>query len=50
MPHLHAHLFPRYLDDDFPGQSIDYNLYEPCPYESDEEFLWFVKKMRELIV
>ena len=49
MPHLHAHLFPRYLDDEFVGTSIDYNLYEPCPYESRGEFEWFVKRMRELI-
>jgi len=49
MPHLHAHLFPRYLDDDFPSLPIDYNLYEPSPYESDEEFEWFVEKMSKLI-
>ena len=49
MPHLHAHLFPRYLDDDFPGSSIDYNLYEPSPYESRQEFEWFVNSMRKLM-
>ena len=49
MPHLHAHLFPRYLDDDFPGSSIDYSLYEPSPYESREEFEWFVNSMRKLM-
>ncbi|MGE5579290.1 MAG: GNAT family N-acetyltransferase [Bacillota bacterium] len=46
MPHLHVHLFPRYLDDDFPSGPIDYRKTEPSPYESDEEFWWFVKQMR----
>jgi len=46
-PHLHCHLFPRYLDDDFPGMGIDVKLIEPSPYESDEEFEWFFKKMQE---
>lgn len=45
--HLHIHLFPRYLDDDFPSAPIDYRISEPAPYESYEEFLWFVQKMRE---
>lgn len=49
MPHLHIHLFPRYLEDDFPSAPIDYRLVEPSPYESHEEFLWFVAKMRELL-
>ena len=48
-PHLHCHLFPRYLDDDFPGQGIDVKLVEPSPYESEEEFEWFFKKMQEKI-
>ena len=46
-PHLHCHLFPRYLDDDFPGQGIDVKLIEPSPYESEEEFKWFFNKMKE---
>lgn len=46
MPHLHAHLFPRYLDDDFPSAPIDYRLLEPFPYEPGE-FEWFVARMRE---
>lgn len=46
-PHLHCHLFPRYLDDDFPGQGIDVKLTEPSPYESEEEFQWFFSKMQE---
>lgn len=46
-PHLHCHLFPRYLDDDFPGVSINYQLIEPSPYESDEEFMWFIEQLRK---
>jgi len=45
--HLHCHLFPRYLDDDFPGMGIDVTITEPSPYESEDEFAWFVESMRE---
>lgn len=45
--HIHIHLFPRYLDDDFPSAPIDYRINEPAPYESYEEFLWFVEQMRK---
>jgi Diadenosine tetraphosphate (Ap4A) hydrolase and other HIT family hydrolases len=45
--HLHIHLFPRYLDDDFPSAPIDYRVSEPAPYESYEEYLWFVEQMRK---
>ena len=46
--HLHIHLCPRYLDDDFPSMAIDLSCpSNPAPYESYEEFLWFVKRMRE---
>lgn len=45
--HLHIHLFPRYLDDDFPSAPIDYRITEPAPYESYDEFLWFVEQMRK---
>lgn len=48
-PHIHCQLFPRYLDDDFPSAPIDYRVCEPSPYESEEEFLWFVERMREEI-
>jgi diadenosine tetraphosphate (Ap4A) HIT family hydrolase/ribosomal protein S18 acetylase RimI-like enzyme len=48
-PHIHCHLFPRYLDDDFPSAPIDYRVCEPSPYESKEEFMWFVEQMREQI-
>jgi diadenosine tetraphosphate (Ap4A) HIT family hydrolase len=48
-PHLHCHLFPRYLDDDFPSSPIDYRITEPSPYESDEEYRWFISKMRQML-
>ena len=44
--HLHIHLFPRYLDDDFPSAPIDYRVSEPAPYESYEEYLWFIEQMK----
>jgi len=46
-PHLHCHLFPRYLDDDFPGMGIDVKFVEPSPYETEKEFEWFFNKMKE---
>ena len=49
IPHLHVHLFPRYIDDDFPSAPIDYRILEPSPYESNEEFDWFVDSMRKLL-
>lgn len=45
--HLHIHLFPRYLDDDFPSAPIDYRISEPAPYESYGEYLWFIEQMRK---
>lgn len=45
-PHLHCHLFPRYLDDDFPSAPINYRITEPTPYESEEEYRWFINEMR----
>lgn len=48
-PHIHCHLFPRYLDDDFPSAPIEYRITEPSPYESDEEFNWFVEQMRNAL-
>lgn len=45
LPHLHAHLFPRYLDDPFPSAPIDYRISDPSPYE-DGEFDYFVSAMR----
>ena len=46
-PHIHIHLFPRYLDDDFPSAPIDYRIAEPAPYKNMEEYLWFVKRMKD---
>ncbi len=48
VPHLHIHLFPRYLDDPFPGQPIDYNRLEPSVYQ-EGEFEEFVKKMQSIL-
>ena len=46
--HLHIHLCPRYLDDDFPGMPIDLSRpSEPAPYESYEEYLWFIEQLRK---
>jgi len=45
--HLHIHLFPRYLDDDFPGMAIDVLQKEPAPYKDYDEFLWFIDQMRK---
>jgi len=46
VPHLHVHLFPRYVDDKFPGGPIEYNMIEPSPYGSEKEFEKFVSTMR----
>ncbi|HEY31663.1 MAG TPA: GNAT family N-acetyltransferase [Dehalococcoidia bacterium] len=46
IPHLHVHLFPRYLDDSFPGQAIDYTKTAPVPYENKKEFDYFVEQMK----
>ena len=46
--HLHIHLCPRYLDDDFPGKAIDLSTpSDPPPYESYEEFLCFIEQMKK---
>ena len=47
--HLHIHLFPRYLDDDFPSAPIDFRVKEPAPYEDYDEFLWFADQMRQAL-
>lgn len=44
-PHLHLHLFPRYLDDPFAGVSIDTSRIEPPVYQGDE-FDGFVRAMQ----
>ena len=44
--HLHMHLCPRYLDDDFPGMAIDLSCpSDQPPYESYKEYLWFIDQM-----
>lgn len=48
-PHLHCHLFPRYLDDDFPSAPIDYRINNPSVYEDFNEYEWFLEQMRILI-
>ena len=47
LPHLHVHLYPRYVDDPFPGQPIDFRRRDRL--YSDEEFAEFVDRMREEI-
>jgi len=44
--HPRTHLFPRYLDDGFPSAPIDCRATE-SPYESRDEYLWLVERMRE---
>jgi diadenosine tetraphosphate (Ap4A) HIT family hydrolase len=46
MPHLHVHLFPRYLDDAYPGAPIEYSVTEPSPYQGEVEFQAYVAAMR----
>jgi diadenosine tetraphosphate (Ap4A) HIT family hydrolase len=47
IPHIHLHLFPRYLDDLHAGKPIDYNIIKPMVYENAAEYDFFVQKMRE---
>ena len=49
VPHLHLHLFPRYIDDPFAGVPIDYHRTEPPVYNEDE-FEIFVRMMREKLI
>ena len=46
IPHFHIHLYPRYMEDPFPGQAIDYNKKNSNLYK-DGEFDEFVKNMRK---
>ena len=48
IPHLHMHLFPRYVDDPFPGGPIDYNRIEPAVYNGNE-FDEFVEALQKKI-
>ncbi|MCM1988244.1 HIT family protein [Oceanirhabdus seepicola] len=45
VPHLHMHLYPRYMDDPFPGKAIDYNQKSQAIYK-EGEYEEFVNKMR----
>ena len=45
IPHLHMHLFPRYLDDPFPGLPINYHRIEPSVYAKGE-FEEFTRNLR----
>ncbi len=47
-PHLHCHLYPRYMDDPFPGQPIDYRQKKADLY-AEGEFDRFVAEMRALL-
>ncbi|MFW6064765.1 MAG: HIT family protein [Candidatus Natronoplasma sp.] len=46
LPHLHVHLYPRTMDDPFPGKPIDYDEKRDDIYE-EGEYDGFVKKMRQ---
>ena len=45
LPHLHVHLYPRYLDDPFPNRPIDYHAKRADLYEPGE-FAAFVAALR----
>jgi diadenosine tetraphosphate (Ap4A) HIT family hydrolase len=47
LPHLHAHLYPRYRDDPFPDQAIDYH--QKRRWYTEEGFRLFVARLRESI-
>ena len=46
LPHLHVHLYPRYMDDPYPGKAIDYSQKSADIYK-DGEYDEFVKNMRQ---
>ncbi len=48
VPHLHLHLFPRYVDDPFPGAPIDYRRIEPPVYR-EGEFQAFIADLRRRV-
>lgn len=47
IPHFHVHLFPRYLDDPFPSQAINFN--QKKNWYSGNEYLQFIQSMRQEI-
>ena len=49
VPHLHLHLFPRYLENDrFQDGPIDPRIIEPSVYK-DNEFDLFISAMKKLL-
>jgi diadenosine tetraphosphate (Ap4A) HIT family hydrolase len=49
IPHLHMHLFPRYVKEPFKaGGAIDYSMVEPSVYK-DNEFKDFVEHMKQIL-
>jgi diadenosine tetraphosphate (Ap4A) HIT family hydrolase len=48
VPHLHMHLVPRYVDDPFPGQPIDYRQRREVYGEG--EFEEFVESLRRELI
>lgn len=46
IPHLHVHLYPRYMDDPFPNQPINSRDKSSKIYD-DGEFESFVKEMKQ---
>lgn len=46
-PHLHIHLYPRFLDDPFPNQPIDYH--QQFKLYTDDEYDDLVLKLRSEI-
>lgn len=46
IPHLHIHLYPRYMDDPYAGKPIDYNNKRADIY-IDGEYNVFVANMRK---
>ncbi len=48
IPHLHLHLYPRFLDDPFPGKAIDYNKKSMEIYK-EGEYDQFIQQLKEEI-
>lgn len=48
VPHFHIHLYPRYRDDPFPGQAIDYN--QKKQWYTEEEYREYVSNLRAEII
>lgn len=48
IPHLHLHLYPRYMDDPFPNKAIDYNQKSVNIY-NEGEYKQFIQNLKEEI-